>query len=135
MKLLLSLFLIITFCIPAFSQINVPGCSGYKLSRIVTIASGDTSSAAVNLGCFSLVSIQLGTINGSSLSFTSAVSSDATYAAVKSTASGTALSYAIASNTFATLDPKDMYGLTFLKVVMGTAQSADRTLTLYLKGF
>ncbi len=135
MKFLLSLFLTFAFSVSAFSQINLPGCSGSKLTKTVTVASGDTTSAAINLGCFTLVGVQMGTITGTALSFTGAVSSDATYAAVKSTVSGTALSYTVASNTFAAVDPKDLYGLTFLKVVMGTAQASNRTLTLYLKGF
>ncbi len=133
MKFILSLFFTIAFSVSAYS-LNLPGCAGSKITKTVTVASGDTTSAAVNLGCFTLVGVQMGTITGTTLAFTGAVSSDATYAAVKSTVSGTALSYTVASNTFAALDPKDLYGLTFLKFVM-SAQSADRTLTLYLKGF
>jgi hypothetical protein len=101
----------------------------------VTIASGDTTSAAISLGCFTPVAIQLAAFTGTAVSFTAAVSSDGTYAAVKSTTSGTALSYTVAPNTFAALDPKDLYGISFIKIVAGSAQSADRTLTLYLKGF
>lgn len=130
------LFLALSLLFPAksFSQINVASCTGSKLTTTVTIASGDTTSAAVNLGCFTLVGAQFGTITGTTLAFTAAASSDATYAAVKSTTSGTALSYTVASSTFAALDPKDFYGLTFLKLVM-SAQAGPRTITLYLKGF
>lgn len=128
------LFLITMFSISAFAQINVPGCVGSKLSKTVTIASGDTTSAAINLGCFTPVGIQFGTIAGTSMTFMAAVSSSATYSSVKSTTSGTLLTYTVASNTYAAIDPKDLYGLTFFKLVMGSAQSASRTVTLYLKG-
>lgn len=133
MKILLTLFFALAFSFSAFA-LNLDGCPGAKLTKTVTVNSGDGTTASINLGCFTLVGVQMGTIQGTTLAFTAAVSSDGTYAAVKSTTSGTALSYAVASNTFAALDPKDLYGLTFIKLV-ASAQSADRTLTLYLKGF
>lgn len=136
MKHLLFLLFALTFLISveSFSQVNVAGCPGAKMTTTVAIASGDTTSAAINLGCFTIVAAQFGTITGTTLAFTAAASSDATYAAVKSTTSGSALSYTVASSSFAALDPKDLYGLTFLKLVM-SAQAGPRTVTLYLKGF
>jgi hypothetical protein len=99
-----------------------------------TIASSGTTSAAVTLKGFSLVGILLpATFTGTTLTFT--VSVDCTnYFALKTSTSGTSLSYTVAQGTYAAINPVDFYGVNCLKIVSGSTEGSARTLTLAVKG-
>ena len=112
--------------------------SGYAGQMMNTptaaIANGQTVSAAVTLKGFSLVGILLpATFTGTTLTFQ--VSFDcSTYVVLKSTTSGSSLSYTVAQNTYAAIDPVPFYGVNCLKIVSGSAEGGARTLTLSVKG-
>jgi len=134
-----ALFAIIFFAVsmivsPSFGAINASGCQG-MLSKTVTIAAEGTKTAAINLGCYTLVGIQLGAFTGTAMTFEGSTAIDGTFVAVKATTSGSNLSYTVAQNTFVAVDPKDFYGLSILKLVSGSTEASERTITLILKGF
>lgn len=98
------------------------------------IAISETKSAAVDLGGFTLCGIILPVMTGTALSFEVSDAIDGTFVPLKSTTSGTTLSYTTASSTYAAIDPKDFQGVRFLKVVSGSTELAARTLKLAVKG-
>lgn len=100
-----------------------------------SIASGQTVSAGVNLNGFTLCGVFLpAAFTGTALSF-EASADGVTYVAVKSTTSGTSLSYTVAQGTYVAIDPKDFQGIQYLKLVSGTMEGAGRSLSLAVKGF
>lgn len=131
-----QIFLIVAIFFSASfaSAYTKTGFVGYTISKTVTLPAG-TKTAALDLGGFTLVGIQLGAFTGTALTFEVSSAIDGTFVPVKSTTSGTALSYTVAQNTYAALDPKDFYGLNFIKIVSGSTEGSDRTLILTLKGF
>lgn len=134
MKLLIAfIFSFLTLSGPAHAVVNSGNYIGRMISKSVTLPAG-TKTAAIDLQGFTLVGIQLGTLTGTALTFEASSAIDGTFVAVKSTTSGTALSYTVAQNTFVALDPKDFYALSFIKIVSGSSEASDRTLILFLKG-
>jgi hypothetical protein len=101
----------------------------------VTIASGQTTSPAIACGGLVLCGLFIPAgFTGTSISFLA--SQDGTnFFPVKSTTSGTALSYTVAASTYAAIDPKDFQGINFLKIVSGSSEGAARQLYAALKGF
>lgn len=117
-----------------------PYVSGYQGSLNpgldVVIANTAQESAAIDCGGFALCGIFLpAAFTGTALTFEAATAIDGTYLPVKSTASGTALSYTVAQGTYCAVDPRDFQGIRFLKIKSGSAEGAARTLTCSLKGF
>lgn len=99
----------------------------YDLS--VVIASGQTSSGAVDLQGTTLVGIQLpATFTGTALTFTAATAIGGTYQAVYS--SGSAYSVTVAQGKFIALDPSVFAGIRFIKIVSGSSEGGARTLEL-----
>lgn len=99
------------------------------------IISTTTSSAVATQGC-ALVGIQLpAAFTGTTITFQVATSLAGTYQTLKSTTSGSSLSYTVAQGTYVAIDPKDFQGVQFIKVVSGSSEAAARSLTLMLKGF
>ena len=119
------------------SQPFVTGYQGlFNPGQQVVIANSQQESAAINCGGMVLCGIFLpAAFTGTALTFEASTAIDGTYVAVKSTASGTALTYTVAQGTYCAIDPKDFQGIQFLKIKSGSAEGADRTLTLSLKGF
>lgn len=112
------------------------GYQGILISIPATIANGVQESAALDMGGFTLCGILLpAAFTGTALTFEVSDSLSGTFVALKSTTSGTALSYTVAQGTYAAIDPKDFQGVNFLKLKSGTAEGAARALTLYAKGF
>lgn len=101
----------------------------------VTIASGQSESSVINCGGLVLCAVLLpATFTGTALTFEASV--DGTnFFAVKSTTSGTSLSYTVAQGTYCAIDPKDLQGINFLKIKSGSTEGALRTLAVSLKGF
>ncbi len=98
------------------------------------IASSGTKTAAVHLGGMALCGIQFpATFTGTTVTFEASFDG-VTFVALKSTTSGSALSYTVAQGTFAAIDPKDFQGVNYLKVVSGSTEGAARTLQLAVKG-
>lgn len=101
-----------------------------------TIANSAQESSAIATGGMALTGIFLpAAFTGTALTFEAATAIDGTYVPVKSTISGTALSYTVAQGTYCAIDPKDFQGIPFLKIKSGSAEGGARTLTCTLKGF
>lgn len=116
-----------------------PIVSGYQgstnPSATILIANGAQESAVISCGGMSLVGIILpAAFTGTALTFLASDAVDGTYVPVRVTTSGTALSYTVAQGTYVAIDPKDFYGVQFLKIRSGSAEAAQRTLICTLKG-
>lgn len=99
-----------------------------------SIASGQTTSGAVELKGLMLCGILLpAAFTGTTLTFL--VSVDGTnFYTLKTSTSGTTLSYTVAQGTYAALNPQDFYGVNYLKIVSGSSEGAARTLALAVRG-
>jgi hypothetical protein len=97
-----------------------------------SIASGQTTSAAISLGGFSLVGILTpAALTGTAFTFT--VSADGTTYVPLYNSAG-AVSYTVAASRYIAINPVDFYGVKFLKIVSGSSEAATRALTLSVKG-
>lgn len=100
----------------------------------VSIASSGTTSSIINTGGMTLVGITLpATFTGTSLTFKSA-SNGITFQTVKSSTSGTSLTYTVAQGTYVAIDPKDFYGVQYLELVSGSTETGARSFSVSLKG-
>lgn len=113
--------------------------SGYQGSFnpgvTASIASGDTESAVLNLGGFALTGIFLpAAFTGTTLTFEAAPTAGGTFVPVTDQA-GDPISYTVAQGTYVAIDPKDFQGIQFIKLVSGSTEGADRTLTCTAKGY
>lgn len=100
-----------------------------------TIANAGTESAVINCGGLTLCGIFIpGTFDGTSLTFLVSPTVDGTYVPLKSTTSGTALTYTIAVSGYYALNPADFQGVNFIKLKTGSTQSGARTVICSLKG-
>lgn len=135
----------IVCCILAFLCTNVSAVSlaptkALPVQQVLviaatTIANGATTSAAIPTKGLTLVGVQLpAAFTGTTITFTGSVDGT-TYQAVKSTTSGTALSYTVAQGTYAAIDPIPFYGLAFIKLVSGSSEGGARSFSVTLKGF
>lgn len=116
------------------SQILQGWLGNFLWARPTAIENGATKSSAIDTAGLSLCGILLGAFTGTTITFEVSDAIDGTFVPLKSGTSGAALSYTVAANTFAAIDPKDFLGVRFLKIVAGSSQAADRTLKLALKG-
>ncbi len=113
--------------------------SGYQGNfnpfQSVAIANGAQLSAAINTGGLALCGIILpAAFTGTTITFEVSDALAGTYVPLKSTTSGSALSYTVAQATYCAIDPKDFQGVQFLKIKSGSAEGGARTLKLSLKG-
>lgn len=116
--------------------IQASGYQGYFVPNApAVIPISDVTSGIIQCNGKVLCGVQLpATFTGTALSFL--VSADGvSYVVLKSTVSGTTLSYTVAQGTYCAIDPKDFQGVNFLKIVSGTTELAARTLLCALKGF
>lgn len=101
----------------------------------VSIASGGTTSEAVDVRGYALTGIELPTdFTGTAITFLAARTKDGTYRAVEDDA-GDAVSVVVAQNTVAVLTSEyapALSGLPFIKIVSGSAEGAAREVWLYL---
>lgn len=99
-----------------------------------TIGASGTTTGAIPLGGFCLCGILFpATFTGTAITFL-ASPDGTTYKVLKATTSGTTLSYTVAQDTFAAIDPKDFQGVNYLKIVSGSTEGSARTLKLAVKG-
>jgi len=135
MKLLFLAFLLTGFSAQA-TITNSLASQGRLISGVpVVIANGGTASAAISLAGMSLVGIQFpAAFTGTTVTFTASDAVAGTYVVVKTGTGGSSLSYTVAQGTFAAIDPKDFQGMSFLKIVSGSAEGGARTLLVSLKG-
>lgn len=101
----------------------------------VTIASGQTVSAAISCNGLALVGLQLPTaLTGTAFTFQGSLDG-LTFQSIHSLTTSTALSYTVSASIYAAIDPTPFNGLVAFKIVSGTAEAAARSFTAALKGF
>lgn len=100
-----------------------------------SVANGQTTTSAILTGGFALCGILFRALTSTTITFTVSDTVGGVYVPLKSTTSGSALSYTVAANTYAAIDPKDFQGVQFLKIVCGSSEGGARTLLLAMKGF
>lgn len=108
---------------------------GHQLKTVV-ISSGGTVSTEVDTEAFPLYAFIFGTMTGVAMTFQSSTTSGGTYVAVNDN-TGAAVSITIASNKAVSLTPTLLAQLSpyrYLKLVSGTAEGADRTISVSMKG-
>lgn len=111
------------------------GYAGSKNQVSVVIPNGQQRPAAgIELKGYELCGLFLRTMTGTAVTFEVCDTLTGIYVPLKTTTSGTALSYTIASDGYFAIDPKDFAGVLYFKPVFGTAQAADRTVVCSLKG-
>ena len=99
----------------------------------VVISSGGATSAAVDLRGTTLTGIYLpATFTGTALTFSASTSLDGTYLPVYDGA-GSAISKTVAQGQYIKISPVDFAGIQYLKIISGSTEGADRTLTLAIR--
>lgn len=112
------------------------GFLGNWASKPVAIANGATESDAIAQQGFALCGILFpAAFTGTTVTFEACDTVGGTYVPVKSSTSGTPLSYTVAQATYQAIDPKDFHGINFLKIKSGASEGAARSLICSLKGF
>lgn len=113
----------------------------YSIQKVVqlievVLADNGTVTPEILLGGSTLVGIQLPAgILSTALTFQSGNSSGGTYTQLTKQ-DGTAVTYVIAASKSVAIDPKDFYGVNFLKLVFGTSETGGPlTIICSLKGF
>lgn len=114
--------------------LNVPQGS-FQPAAVATIAASAATTGVIPLKGMSLVGIYFPAVfTGTAVTFTACDTEAGTFVPVKSTTSGSALSYTVAQGTYAAIDPAALAGVNFLKIVSGSTEGSARTLKLALKG-
>lgn len=113
----------------------VSGYQGnFNPSQEAAIADGDTESAVISCGGFSLCGVKLpADFTGTALTFLMSEASDGDFVPVNGI-DGDPIEYTVAQGNYYAIDPKDFQGINFLKLVSGTAEDADRVVICSLKG-
>lgn len=110
--------------------------SNSALTYTVTVQSGGTDSSEVDLEGFPLVGFVFPTITSTSMKFKVSNQHGGTFVALKDN-TGADVSVTVASNTGVALTPTLMAQLgafRFVKLVMGSAEGADRVISICVKG-
>lgn len=98
--------------------------------KTITISSGETVSPAIDLiGTYVVGMIIPTTFDGTSLSLQGSNSLDGTYHNVYNT-SGSQVTATVAASRYVAFVPSDTASIRFLKLVAGTMQTGDTTITL-----
>lgn len=115
---------------------SVSGYLGNMIPSVsVAIANGAQESALINLKGMALVGIQTpAALTSTALTFESCLSDGTACVALKTSTSGTALSYTVTTSSYYAIDPKDFEGVLYLKIKSGSAEGAARILLCTLKG-
>lgn len=108
--------------------------------QTVTISSGGTTSAAIDTGLLSthsktqLVGISFpATMTSTAMTFTAASTSGGTYTTVKEVGGASNYSITVSASSRIPLDPRVFVACPFIKCVGGSAEGAERTLTLHFR--
>jgi hypothetical protein len=112
---------------------NMVVALGQVVYPSVAIANGQQESAAIQTHGLSLCGIQLpAAFTGTAVTFEACDTVGGTYLPVYN--AGGQVSYTVAASRYIAIDPKDFYGIQFLKIKSGSAEAAARTLICSLKG-
>lgn len=118
---------------------GVPSCSKAApfapdkiVYKTVTIASAGTTSAALDIGGYTIVGMSLpAALTSTAATFHVSSTIAGTYVPVFNTSG--ALSYTVAASRYVLASPNDTYGLRFIKLVVGSAEAAERSIILHLR--
>ena len=98
----------------------------------IVIDSSETTSAEVDCRGMTLCGVYMpAAFTGTALSFEA--SADGTTFVSVEDGDGSAVSKTVSASKYIKLDPADFAGVRFIKVVSGSTESAERTLTLALR--
>jgi hypothetical protein len=130
MKFILSVLFLFSFALDV---------QAYPVSKITNelvvvdavIANGGTTSAAVDLGGYTLVGLRVATMTGVAITYTMSDTFGGTYVAVHN--SSGAVSTTVGDDLYYAVSPDNFRGLQFIKLVSGSAEGAERTVKLYLR--
>lgn len=101
----------------------------------VVITSGQTASAAIDLSNGSPCAIYLpAAFTGTALTFTCSPTLAGTYQQLCDS-TGAAITYTVAQGKNYKLAPADFIGVKYLKIVSGSSEGADRTITVAIRDF
>ena len=137
-RLLTTILFMIVSIYPAHASLNQP-VQALQIPKVLvvaatSIASSGTTTPAIPTSGLSLVGIQLpATFTGTAITFLGSVDGT-TYQVLKSTTSGTSLSYTVAQATYVAIDPTPFYGLAYIKLVSGSSEGGARAFSVALKG-
>jgi hypothetical protein len=94
----------------------------------ITIANGQTASAAIDLGGNTLVGLIIpAAFTGTALTFSASDAIDGTYSVVKGS-DGASVSYTVAQGTYVVIQPAVLAGIRFLKVISGSSEGGARVI-------
>lgn len=106
---------------------------GQLILNNATISSGQALSSLISTTGLSLCGIQIpATFTGTAITFQAATIAAGPYQPVYNSAG--LVSYTVAAGRYLAIDPKDFYGILFLKVQSNATEAASRTLISSLKG-
>lgn len=100
-----------------------------------TIAITETASNAISLNGMTPVGFEMpAAFTGTAVAIHAADAVDGTYKPIYIALGATALSYAVAASRYIAIDPTQLQGAQFIKLVSGSAEAAARSLILTMKG-
>lgn len=99
----------------------------------VVIASSGTTSGAVDLRGMTLCGFYMpAAFTGTTITFTAATAEAGTYLPVED-GDGASISKTVSASKYVKVDPADFAGIQFLKLVSGSSEGAERTITLAIR--
>ena len=105
----------------------------YSQTKTLTILSGATASGSMKIGEFSSGSVQLpAAMTGTALTIQTS-NDNSTWASVRDVAGAAKAAITVAASITVPLHPETFNAL-YMRLVSGSAEAADRTLLLGLKG-
>ena len=108
----------------------MPDVYPVRFTQTATIANGGTTSGALDLLSETLLGIFVpSSFTGTALTFQVATAVDGTYVTLTNE-DGSDYSVTVAASKFVAVDPQIFAGVRFAKLVSGSAEGAERTLTL-----
>ena len=101
--------------------------------KIITIANGQTASAAIKLEGRTLCGLFIpSAFTGTAITFEASRYAETTFISMFD-GSGVAISKTVAQGQYIVLNPQDFAGINYIKVVSGSAEAAEREIALALK--
>lgn len=130
MKRLLALLAILALPAPALAS-TATSFTDTRVQITATIASGQTTSAEVDLGGTNIVGLQMpASFTSTSLKFLVSTASGGTYQNLADGA-GSDVSKTVAGGKYIGIDPTLFRGVRYVKLVSGSSEGADRQIVIF----
>ena len=107
--------------------------------QTATIAASGTTSGAVSTGIINSEGTQLhglefpAAMTGTAMTFTGSRSSDGTYVTLKEVGGAATYSVTVTASSFVPLDPRVFATFPFIKLVSGSTEASERSITVHLR--